>query len=86
MWYDVCNRATGTCTCGVLYKMFCLCVQIVIVVQMSSEYHGSDVGYIALGGLLIGTQLNPIVHAMVQRSVRRSFQNAVRALCCGSCG
>ena len=50
---------------------------------MLSSYHSPDVGYLALAGLLFGTQINPIVHAMVQRSVRRYTYDLVRIVCSG---
>lgn len=58
---------------------------MVVVVQMATDYHSPDVGYLALAALLLGTQINPIVHAMVQRSVRRYSYDLVKLICSGQC-
>ena len=58
---------------------------MVVVVQMASPYHSPDVGYLALAGLLLGTQINPIVHAMVQRSVRKYCYDLAKIVCSGHC-
>ena len=71
--------------CSLLISLSCyvsiLPLQVTVIVQMLTGRGSSDVGYLALSSILLATEINPIVHSFVQKSVRNTCKNIARAVC-----